>query len=113
MNRAKSPVIVTDEVRDVILEGGFVVIECLASTSKKGTSTVGEWVFEIVSKDRETRQQLVFKMTRQTEIVRSAVGVIAKLSSWGLPTIAYPSEKGMILEVYSDGRCIPVGRSDT
>ena len=113
MNRAKSPVIVTDEVRDVIDEGGSVVIECLSSVTKKGTSTVGEWSFEIVSKDRKTRQPLVFKLTRQTEIVRSAVGVIAKLISWGLPTIAFPSEKGLIIEIYSDGRCMPVGGADT
>lgn len=113
MNRANSPVIVTDEVQEAISDGAFILIECLEGASKKGTSTVGEWYFEIVSTDRKSRRPLVYKMSRQTEIVRSAVGVIAKLSSWGMPTIAYPAEKGMLLEVYSDGRCIPVRRSDT
>lgn len=113
MTRVSSPVIIATEVRAIIDAGGSVVIESLEDISKKGTATVGQWYFEIVWPDRETRKMLVFKLTREPEIIRSAVGVIAKLTSWGLPTIAFPTLKGQKIEIFNDGSCLPIRGADT
>lgn len=112
MKRAKSPVIVTDEVKEVVTEGGSVIVECLETVSKKGTAVVGQWGFYVVTPDTKTRRLLVLKLTIQPEITRTALGVMSKLMSWGLPTVALPTQEGQAIEVFKDGSCSPLGDSD-
>lgn len=109
MSRATAPVIVSEAVKEVIDEGGSVIIECLESVSKKGTATVGKWVIHIASPDKKTRRMLVLKLSIEPEVIKTAVGVMSKLIGWGLPTVCIPSKEGQIIEVFKDGSCLPVG----
>ena len=59
MKRATTPVIVSDQVKEVVAEGGSVIVECLETVSKKGTAVVGQWGFHVVAPDRKTRRLLV------------------------------------------------------
>ena len=113
MKRATTPVIVSDQVKEVVAEGGSVIVECLETVSKKGTAVVGQWGFQVVAPDRKTRRLLVLKLTIQPEVTRTALGVISKLMSWGLPTAALPTTEGQSIEVFKDGSCAPVGDGDT
>lgn len=112
MKRATLPVIVHEEVREVVAEGGSIIVECLESVSKKGTSVVGQWIFHTVAADRKTKRLLVLKLSIQPEVARTALGVMSKLISWGLPTVAYPTNEGQCIEVFKDGSCQPVGCDD-
>lgn len=108
MSRAKPPVIVSEEVKGAIEEGGSVIVECLESVGKKGTAPVGQWGIYIVSKDRKSRRMLIFKMSLEQEVIRTVTGLSERLRSWGLPTSAVPNLKGQIVEIFKDGRCLPV-----
>lgn len=113
MKRATTPVIVSDQVKEVVAEGGSVIVQCLETVSKKGTAVVGQWGFHVVAPDRKTRRLLVLKLTIQPEVTRTALGVMSKLMSWGLPTVALPTTEGQSIEVFKDGSCAPVGDGDT
>lgn len=107
MSRATPPVIISDDVKGALEEGGSVVVECLESIRKKGTASVGQWGIHVVSKDRKTRRMLIFKMSLKQEIIRTVIGLSERQRSWGLPVSAVPNQEGQIVEVFTDGRCIP------
>lgn len=113
MSQIIPPVILNEEVAQVINEGGSVVVICLESVSRKGTALVGKWIYEVVSADRKSRRLLVYKVRNKAETSLSVSGVGSKLMSWGIPGLHVPKDEGQTFELFKDGRCLADWRSDT
>ena len=113
MSSIQLPVIISEEVAQVVNEGGSVIVICLESVSRFGTGLKGKWIYEVVSADRKSRRLVIYKLKTEAESSLSVNGVASKTMSWGLPGIHVPSEKGQTFEQFKDGRCLVDWRSDT
>ncbi len=113
MSSIQLPVILSEEIAQVVNEGGSVIVICLESVSRKGTGLKGKWIYEVVSADRKSRRLVIYKMRTEAETSLSVVGVASKTMSWGLPGIHVPPKKGQTFELFADGRCLADWRSDT
>ncbi|MCK5923368.1 MAG: hypothetical protein KAG66_20700 [Methylococcales bacterium] len=107
------PVILSEEVTQVVDEGGSVIVICQESVSKKGTAVVGKWIYEVVSVDKKSRRLLVYKVRNKAETSLTVSGVASKLMLWGFPGLIMPMQKGQAFELYKDGRYTADWRSDT
>ncbi|CAM3299919.1 hypothetical protein PANO111632_13030 [Paracoccus nototheniae] len=107
------PVILSEEVTQVVDEGGSVIVICQESVSKKGTAVVGKWIYEVVSADKKSRRLLVYKVRNKAETSLTVSGVASKLMLWGFPGLIMPMQKGQAFELYKDGRYTADWRSDT
>lgn len=107
------PVILSEEVTQVVDEGGSVIVICQESVSKKGTAVVGKWIYEVVSADKKSRRLLVYKVRNKAETSLTVSGVASKLMLWGFPGLIMPLQKGQAFELYKDGRYTADWRSDT
>ena len=113
MSQVIPPVILSEDVAQVVNEGGSVIVICLESVSRKGTAVVGKWVFEVVSADKKTRRLVVYKVRNKAETSLTVSGVASKIISWGFPGIIIPKEKGQAFELFKDGSYSADWRSDT
>lgn len=113
MSLSLPPVIVNEDVPQILDEGGSVIIICQESVSKKGTAVIGKWVYEVISADRKTRHLLVYKVRNKIETSLTVSGVASKLMSWGFPGLIMPIQKGQTFELFKDGRYLADWRSDT
>lgn len=107
------PVILSEEVTQVVDEGGSVIVICQESVSKKGTAVVGKWIYEVLSADKKTRRLLVYKVRNKPETSLTVSGVASKLMLWGFPGLIMPMQKGQAFELFKDGRYTADWRSDT
>ena len=107
------PVILSEEVTQVVDEGGSVIVICQESVSKKGTAVVGKWIYEVVSADKKSRRLLVYKVRNKPETSLTVSGVASKLMLWGFPGLIMPMQKGQAFELFKDGRYTADWRSDT
>ena len=113
MSLAIPPVIISEDVAQVVNEGGSVIIICQESVSKKGTSVVGKWIYEVVSADKKSKRLLVYKVRNKPETSLTVSGVASKLMLWGFPGLIMPMQKGQAFELFKDGRYTADWRSDT
>lgn len=67
MSQVIPPVILSEDVAQVVNEGGSVIVICLESVSRKGTAVVGKWIFEVVSADKKSRRLVVYKVRNKAE----------------------------------------------
>ncbi|TYP67349.1 hypothetical protein A9A72_10255 [Stutzerimonas stutzeri] len=107
------PVILSEEVTQVVDEGGSVIVICQESVSKKGTAVVGKWIYEVLSADKKSRRLLVYKVRNKPETSLTVSGVASKLMLWGFPGLIMPMQKGQAFELFKDGRYTADWRSDT
>lgn len=107
------PVILSEEVTQVVDEGGSVIVICQESVSKKGTAVVGKWIYEVLSADKKSRRLLVYKVRNKPETSLTVSGVASKLMLWGFPGLIMPMQKGRAFELFKDGRYTADWRSDT
>ena len=113
MSLAIPPVIISEDVAQVVNEGGSVIIICQESVSKKGTSAVGKWIYEVVSADKKSKRLLVYKVRNKPETSLTVSGVASKLMLWGFPGCIMPFEKGQCFELFKDGHYLVDWRSDS
>ena len=107
------PVILSEEVTQVVDEGGSVIVICQESVSKKGTAVVGKWIYEVLSADKKSRRLLVYKVRNKPETSLTVSGVASKLMLWCFPGLIMPMQKGQAFELFKDGRYTADWRSDT
>ncbi|WP_139291505.1 hypothetical protein [Paracoccus sp. SM22M-07] len=103
----------SEEVAQVVNEGGSLIVVCLESVVRNGTNLSGKWVFEIVRPDKKTRQLLIYKMKKEPETALTVNGVVSKIMSWGLPAAIFPFKKGQAFELFKDGSYRVDRRCDT
>ena len=113
MSQVIPPVILSEDVAQVVNEGGSVIVICLESVSRKGTAVVGKWIFEVVSADKKSRRLVVYKVRNKAETSLTVSGVASKLMLWGFPGLIMPFEKGQCFEIFKDGRYLVDWRSDS
>lgn len=113
MSLSLPPVIVNEDVPQILDAGGSLVIICQESVSKKGTSVIGKWVYEVVSADRETRYLLIYKVRNKIETSLTVSGVASKVMSLGFPGLVMPMQKGQSCELFKDGRIVADWGSNT
>ncbi len=113
MSLSLPPVILSEEVPQVLDEGGSVIVICQESVSKKGTAVVGKWIYEVVSADKKSRRLLIYKVRNKAETSLTVSGVASKLMSWDFPGFIIPKQKGQAFELFKDGRYLADWRSDT
>lgn len=97
MKKDRWPVILADTFRERVAQGWPVLVVCVESAERSGSTWVGQWQFFVQSPEGDERLKLVLRKNIEPRTALSAYGVISFLAEFGFDTAAIPLVEGQIV----------------
>lgn len=109
MKRDRWPVILEDSFRENVTNGWSVLVLCVESPKRVGSSWTGHWRFFCVSPEGEERLVLVLRKNIEPRKFASTHGVTSFLAELGISVSMAPMVEGQYIEISRDLSKITVG----